>query len=415
VAKILFHTLVFPPDAITNAYILSDLARELHHTYGHEIRVLTTTPHYNLVDGDLGRQPLLPERGRWLLRSDFAGMICLHIRVPSVKGGVGMRLITAFRFHFLGLLAVLRMHWSCDVVISQSPPLSIGLIGSWMALLLGAKSIYIVQDIFPDGLIRQGKIRNSILIAALRILERWVYSSNHAVCGISEGFIRDLRPRVPRNRLLEIIPNFVNTDVYRPLPRDNEYARAHGLAKRLVVSYVGNVGNAQDFGPVFVAAQACADLPITFLIVGDGIRRQSLEEDARRRGLINLLFLGYQPREDTPWINASSDLTLILLAPHVGNHGFPSKVYTLMASARPIVLVGDPESDIAGLIRSTETGWVVPCGDDEGFSALVRRLYCERDTLTEYGERGLKVVEERFTVACVARKYNDLIARLTKA
>ena len=107
-AKILFHTLVFPPDAITNAYILSDLARELHHTYGHEIRVLTTTPHYNLVDGDLGRQPLLPERGRWLLRSDFAGMICLHIRVPSVKGGVGMRLITAFRFHFLGLLAVLR-------------------------------------------------------------------------------------------------------------------------------------------------------------------------------------------------------------------------------------------------------------------------------------------------------------------
>lgn len=411
-AKILIHTLVYPPDAITNAYILSDLARELKTKYGHELRVLTTTPHYNLVDADLNRQPLVPARGNWLLKSELDGIDSLHIRVPSVKGGVGTRLKTAFRFHTLGLLAMLLDRWKCDVVISQSPPLSIGLVGSWIARICGAKSVYIVQDIFPDGLIRQGRIKNRLLIALLRGLEKWVYRSNHAVCGISEGFARTLRPRVPNHRLLEVIPNFVNTGLYRVLPRINDYARERGLDKRFVVSYVGNIGNAQDFDGVFEAARTCAGLPISFLMVGDGIKKNRLEAEARRDGLANLEFWGYQPRESTPWINASSDLTLILLAPHVGSHGFPSKVFTLMASGKPIVLVGDPESDIAQLVCQSGAGWVVPCGDNKGFAELIQRLYNTRETLPQTGQLGWQAVQERFTVESVARQYHNLILRL---
>jgi len=395
--------------------MLADLARELKVTHGHELMVLTTTPHYNLVEADIGRQPMKPVRGQWLLESDFEGIRCLHVRVPATKGGVGTRLQTAFRFHTLGLLAIAQSKWRCDVVLSQSPPLSIGLVGSWMARRMGAKAVYIVQDIFPDGLIRQGKIKNPLLIAVLRGLERWVYRSNDAVCGISEGFARTLRPRVPKNRALEVIPNFVNTDVYRPLPRNNKYARQRGLDETFVVSYVGNIGNAQDFSPVFTAARACADLPISFLMVGDGIKRGALAARAKQEGIKNLEFWGYQPRDTTPWINASSDIALVLLAPHVGNHGFPSKVYTLMASGKPVVLVGDPESDIAQMVASAGVGWVVPCGDNNGFAELIKKLYHQRHSLGPIGQRGWQAVQEQFTVQCVARKYHELITRLLSA
>lgn len=411
-ARILIHSLVFPPDAITNAYILSDLARELRSKYGHDLMVLTTTPHYNLLEGDLQKQPMTPVYGNWLLRSDLDGIPCYHVRVPPVKGGAGTRMKTAARFHLLGLLAMVRIRWKCDVVISQSPPLSIGLVGSWIARILGARAVYIVQDIFPDGLIRQGKIRNRLLIAALKGLEKWVYRSSDAVCGISDGFAKVLRPRVPARRLLEVIPNFVNPDVYRPLPRTNKYAQEHGLSDRFVVSYVGNIGNAQDFTAVFAAARACKDTLAKFVIVGDGMHREKLAAQAAAEGLSNVEFWGYQPRESAPWINASSDLTLVLLAPHVGSYGFPSKVFTLMASEKPILLVADPASDIARLITESEAGWVAPCGDEDAFVRVVCEAMNNRDELARRAAAGGRAVRERFTLQVVARQYHDLVARL---
>lgn len=412
-AKILIHTLVFPPDANSNAYVLADLAHELKKAYGHELTILTTTPHYNFVDNYQRCQPMTPVLGNWLLKSDFDGIPCFHVRVPPVKGDVGTRLRTVFRFHVLGLFAALRLKWKYDLVISQSPPLSMGLVGSWIAGAAGAKSVFIVQDIFPDGLICQGKIKNKILIVFLRMLEKWVYCSNQVVSVISEGFADILKSRIFRRTILKIIPNFVNTDIYQPLPRNNDYSRDYGLDNKFVISYTGNIGNAQDFTGVFAAARACADLPISFLIIGDGIRRRELEVSAKREGLSNLQFWGYQPREATPWINASSDLTLVLLAPHVGSCGFPSKVYTLMASARPILLVGNPDSDIAKLVISTGAGWVVPCSDNDRFIEIIRKLYKERDMLTIFGERGKQAAQEQFTMKHVVRKYHELIMELT--
>lgn len=146
-ARIFFHTLVFPPDFNSNAYIFADLARELK-KYGHEIVVLTPPPHYNVTEAALEKQPMSPVRGRWLLRSDFEGIPCYHVRVPAVKGGIRTRMKTAFRFHTLGWYAARDLGMRFDIVLSQSPPLSIGLFSAWIANRHGAKSIYVVQDHF---------------------------------------------------------------------------------------------------------------------------------------------------------------------------------------------------------------------------------------------------------------------------
>ena len=79
-------------------------------------------------------------------------------------------------------------------------------------------------------------------------------------------------------------------------------------------------------------------------------------------GLTNLEVWGYQPRETTPWINASSDLCMVLLSPHVRCFSFPSKIYTLMACGKPVLLYGDPEADVARFVRDTGIGWVVRTG-----------------------------------------------------
>ncbi len=410
-ARILFHTLVFPPDAVSNAYVFSDLARELK-KYGHDIVVLTTTPHYHVTEAALENQPMTPLRGRWLLRSDFEGIPCYHIRVPAEKGGMWTRIKTAVRFHTLGWFAARIRDLRCDVVLSQTPPLSIGLLSAWMARRHGAKSIFVAQDIQPDSLINQGRIKNPLFIWLLRRLENRVYRNSDVVCSISEGLVETLRPRVPSGTLLREIPNFVNTDLYRPLPRTNDFSASHGLDSDFVVSYVGNLGNAQDFTPVMAAARQCGELPVTFLLAGEGVKYEALREEVSQSGLANLEICGYQPREMTPWINASSDLCLVLLSPHVRNYSFPSKIYTLMACGKPILLYGHPEADVARFVRETGIGWVVPNGDIDGFVATVRRLRQNRRELDECGKRALAVVRERFTAKAVARQYHELIEEL---
>jgi len=410
-ARVLLHTLLFPPDANANAFVFADLARELKKN-GHEITVLTTTPHYNVTDAGLANQPMSPVRGQWLLRSDFEGIPCYHVRVPAVKGGIRTRIKTGLRFHMLGWYAMKHLGLRFDIVLSQSPPLSIGLFSAWIAKRHRGKSIFIAQDIQPDSLMNQGRIKNPLFIRLLRALERRVYRQSDAVCSISEGLVEILRTRVPDRTLLREIPNFVNTDLYRPLPRHNDFSESLGLNSHFVVSYVGNLGNAQDFTPVIAAARQCADLPITFLLAGGGIKQEALREEVARDGLTNLKLCGYQARETTPWINASSDLCLVLLAPHVHNFSFPSKVYTLMACGKPVLLYGHPEADVARFVRETGIGWVVPSGDIDGFVTMVRHLSKNPHELEECGNRAITAVQKRFTAEAVGREYHKLIREL---
>lgn len=409
-AKILLHSLVFPPDANSNAYIFADLAKELR-ALGHDVTVLTTTPHYNRVQRDIDRQPMTP-LGPWLLRSEYEGIPCYHVRVAPEKGGMAMRIMTALRFHLLGTAAALRRRFACDVVVSQSPPLSIGMSSALIARRHGARSIYVAQDIFPDGLIHQGRIRNPLAIRFLRWLERRVYAASDAVVSISAGLVETLRPRVPARTLLRTIPNFVDTRMYRPLPRQNSFAREHGLEGVFVVSYLGNLGNAQNFTPVMKAADALRDEPVKFLLVGGGIKYGALVQEARDRRLSNLEILEYQPRESTPLINAASDLCLVLLSPHVRNFSFPSKVYTLMACGRPILLYGNPDADVARFVLEARVGWVVPDGDLDGFRETVKRLARDPSALAEAGKRGVGAVAEGFNSQSVARLYDALFQEL---
>jgi colanic acid biosynthesis glycosyl transferase WcaI len=412
-ARILMHTLLFPPDANSNAYMFADLARELQRL-GHDITVLTTTPHYARDEASLKKQPLINDGNRAVLRSSFEGIPCFHIAVPARKGGIRARIATAVRFHFWALAYGMRKQFACDIVLSQSPPLSIGLLSAWLARRHRAKSIYIAQDIFPDGLIQQGRIKNPLLIRAIRILEHLVYSRSHAVTSISGGLVDALRPRVPSTTELRTIPNFVNTTLYHPLPRNNEFSREYGLNDKFVVSYVGNLGNAQDLSPVLAAARECKDLPVKFLLVGSGIKEESLARELKHQVLDNVHLIGYQTRELTPMINAASDLCLVLLSPHVRNFSFPSKVYTLMACGKPILLYGHPQADVARFVSGTGIGWVIPNGDIEGFVEKVRHLCQCRSELQACAERALTSVKEKYTAEVVARQYDDLIGSLLK-
>ena len=412
-ARVLLHTLVFAPDGVSTAYLMTDLARQLH-ARGHDVTVLTTTPHYNVLPDNLARQPLRPRWGGLLAESACEGVRVLHVRMAPRGAKVIRRAFDFLWFHAAALLASVRTVGAYDIVLAPSPPLTIGVVAWLQGVRRGVPSVYNVQEIYPDFMINQGMLRSPRAIRAWHALERFVYERSAAVVPISDWFAQTIRQRGVTDDKLVVIPNFVDTELYRPLPRVNDFAREHGLVDRFTVLYGGTIGLSQDWESFLHAAEVLRDRPIDFVVVGGGARDAWLTAEVARRGLPNVKLLGYQPRERMPEINASSDLGTIPMKATTTSDTFPSKIYTILACARPVVVSADSDSELAWLIRTADCGTVVEPDNPHAYAAAVLDSFENRDRLAAAGARGRDYVVERYSKEAVGHAYDALIQRLVR-
>jgi colanic acid biosynthesis glycosyl transferase WcaI len=410
-SHILLHTLVFAPDSVSTAFLMTDLARQLHAS-GHDVTVLTTTPHYNLDPAALARQPLQRRLFGLAAQSSCDGVRVWHVRLPMKGERVYTRVLDYIYFHIMSLAIGLLLVRRYDIVITPSPPLTIGVVGWLLGTLRGAPSVYDVQEVYPDFAVNQGLIRNRLLIAVLKRLERFVYARSTHVVTISDWFTRIVRARgVPAGKV-STIPNFVDTALYQPLPRANRFAEQHGLRGSFVVLYGGNVGLSQDWDSFLHAAEVLRERPILFVVVGDGVRTKWLEQQISSRALTNVRLLGYQSRLLMPEINACADLCTIPMKTGTTSDTFPSKIYTIMACGKSVLVQADPDSELHWLVSSHGCGRVVPPDVPDAYAEAVLKAFLERELLPAEGEKGRVLVQDVYSKETVAARYHALITDL---
>lgn len=411
-ARILLLSLVFAPDSVSTSVIMTELALELQ-ALGHEVTVLTTTPHYNIDPEARARQPLRSRWGGLLYESRCEGIPVYHASIPVKGSRVTARLLDYIRFHTICTLDGFTVTGDYDVILAPSPPLTIGLNAWLLGLIRRVPFVYNVQEIYPDIAVSMGLLRNQWIIRLLEQLERFVYGRASAVVVISEWFRRALlRKGVPANKL-HVIPNFVDVDFVQPGPRDNEFARQHGLNGQFVVLYAGNIGLTQGFETIIETARALAAVPdLRFVIVGDGARRAWLEQRLATLNLENITLLPYQPRSLVPQIYASSDVCLVPLKKGSARGTFPSKIYTIMASGRPAIVSVDADSEAAWVVQQAQCGLAVPPDDPDALAQAILQAYQERDTFRTYGKNGRRYVVQHHSRQAVARQYHELITTL---
>ncbi len=406
---VLILSLVFPPDSVSTAEIMGDLAAELR-ARGDEVTVLTTTPHYNRDAAAEARQPMRPFWGSLLQKSEYHGIPVFHAAMPAKTPSVLRRILGWLGFHTVSTLAGLMSVPKPDVILAPSPPLSIG-ISAWMiGSLRGARFIYNVQEIYPDIAVNLGALHNRTLISILEGLERFVYRKAAAVTVIAPRMRKRLVAKgVPQSKV-HVIPNFVDLDRVVEAPRDNDFSRAHGLQDRFAITYAGNMGPAQGLDVVLEAARQLGDEPLVrFLLVGDGMLRAQFAREAAALPKGNVTVLPYQPNTLMPQIYGASDISLVPQAAATGSDAIPSKVYRIMASKRPLIAITEPESDLAALVRDANCGAIVPPGDAAQLAQVVRDALRHRAVWAEMGTRGREYVMTRYARAVVGAEYDALV------
>ena len=411
-ANILILTLVFPPDNVSTAHIMGDLAADLR-GYGHSVTVLTTAPHYN-HDAEAERaQPIRRLWGPLLGKSGYQGIQVFHTRMPKKGSNVFLRLAAWVGFHKLSILAGLTIVPKADIIIAPSPPLTIGAVAWLIGCLRGSRFVYNIQEIYPDIAIRLGALKNPSIIRLLCRLEGFVYGRAAKITVITPSMQHNLLGKgVPPSKI-EIVPNFVDMVDMRPLPKDNPFSRNHGIHDKFVVSYAGNMGVPQGLEIILEAARLLKqEKRITFMMIGDGMQRKPLRRRSETLGLDNLIFLPHQPYSRVAQIYSASDANLVPQTREAGFDAIPSKVYRIMACGRPVIAVTDAASDLARLVTDSGCGFVVRPNSSQELAAAVVRAFSDRDNWLDRGVAGRAYVSERYTRKAVTSRYDRIVREL---
>jgi glycosyltransferase involved in cell wall biosynthesis len=405
--RVLIHSIVFSPDGVSTAYLYNDIALGLVEN-GFDVIVLTTTPHYNVIESALTKQQLIKKLFGLYFVSYYHGIKVYHLPLKKYKKVI-FRLFSFVYWHFLSLIFGLTIK-NISFVISPSPPLSIGFISLLIAKFKAAKSVYNVQEIYPDLLINQGNIKSSVLIGLLKRFEKFIYNNSTAVITIDEIFYSKIKSRFINPNKLNIISNFVDTDLYKPIKAKLELPLIFDQSNdKIKLIYAGNIGFFQDWDPFLYAAKELKGENIEFLIIGEGVQKRFLEDSVKEQGLINVKIYPYQHRDFMPAINNLADIHFIVINKQIEQEGFPSKVYTIMACAKPMIVVTSVKTPLFNFLSERGCAELITENRSQGFVNSIIKLANDKSLRLNMGNNGYKHIQASYSKEIVISKYVNLL------
>ena len=411
--RILFFSHYYSPEGNAPATRVSALA-ERWAAAGHEVTVVTCAPNVPngvVYEGYRNRKTVEMLRGVKVVR--------VKTYIAANKGAV-KRMLNFVSYFFSALWTALRLP-KPDVAIATSPQIFCGYAGVWYKRLRRVPLVMEVRDIWPESMGAVGASIPRLAYWVLERIERAMYGACARLVTVGEGYrVRLVEKGVPENKV-SIVMNGTDLSVYKPGPKNEELLGKYGLTGKFVVSYIGTVGMACGLEVVLEAAEilinaekqrgeeaenlkrisatlllchsALKNAPchsalkrdVVFVIVGDGAHKANLEEEAKKRGLTNVVFTGRQPKESMPdWINVSDASLVHLKKAELFTTVMPSKIFESAGCKKPIVMGVDGYAK--KLVMDAQAGLDMKPEDAESLVACVQRLVDDPDLCRQLGE-----------------------------
>ncbi|WP_169577858.1 glycosyltransferase family 4 protein [Salisaeta longa] len=285
-----------------------------------------------------------------------------------------------------------------DVLVTKTDPPMLKVLGPLLGRATGAARVHWAQDLYPEvaeqvGVIAPGgglaNVMRRLSTAALRRHDRIVAVGR---CMRKRMLARGLAPS-----RISVCPN-PPPDGVRPVPhRDNSFRAAHASGDRFVVMYSGNMGLAHPFDAVLdAAARLQSTAPeVLFLLVGDGPRKDDLQQDVARRGLANVQFLPFQPLDRLSESLSAADVHVVTMETALTGLVVPSKLYGVLAAGRPALFLGPDASEAARTIREHEVGTVCPAATADALVQAIRYWKDHPSARAAAGERAAAYAEQQ--------------------
>lgn len=405
--RLIFVNRFFFPDHSATSQILSDLAFHLAAT-GREVHVITSTQIYDAPQASLPNDETVSD-------------VQVH-RVSSTCFGRNTLLGRSFDY-----LSFYRSVWRClmkiarqgDIIVAKTDPPLVSLVAMAAARRKGAGLINWLQDLYPELAIQLGvpfiqgpfaaglvKFRNRSLRAA---------EANIVVGGLMAKKVKALGLSTER---IHVIPNWCDDLAVKPLAQaENPLRKAWDLDGKFVCGYSGNLGRAHQFDTVLAAAELLRANPrIVFVMIGGGKRFRELSKAVEKRDLSNSFrFIPYQERKFLALALNVPDVHWLSLNPKLEGMIVPSKFYGVAAAAKPIVVIGDNQGELAQLVHEHHCGFVIGPDDASGLAAALLKLEREPSAAVEMGIKARRMLDGQFSRKQALTRWSELLEQLDKS
>jgi glycosyltransferase involved in cell wall biosynthesis len=387
--NILFLTDNFPPETNAPATRTHEHARNWV-SAGHQVVVLTNVPNF-----PTGR--VFPGyRNKLWQREVMDGIRVVRVwTYVTANEGFFRRSLDYFSFGVTGVIGGLFLS-TPDVIVATSPQIFTALGGCILAWIKRRPFVFELRDLWPDSIVAVGAMREGLLLRMLRRLEYWLYHRSAKIVSVTNAFKQILVANgIPRGKIA-VIRNGVDLEAFVPGPKPVELARRLGFEGKFVAAYVGTIGMAHGLDALLSAAERLRDRrDLAFVLVGAGAERTRLEEDAKRRGLGNVIFVGPVDKQEVKEYWRLCDVALVLLKDvSLFHHVIPSKIFEAMGTGRPIILGVRGESQ--ELLQRAGAGIVIPPEDSQALAEAITRLMDNSTFRQDMGAAGRRFVETEF-------------------
>lgn len=397
---IYIHQQFYTPNMVGVAGVRSyEMGRRLV-ARGHEVEIVTSDTHAKRGD------PL-----KWY-ETDEAGIKVNWLPLTySNKMSFKQRIVTFLRFAW-------KSGWKAasldgDVIYATSGPLTIAIPAIFAALIQRKPLVFEVRDLWPEGAIQLGVLKNPVAKFLSRVLERCAYHYSKHIVALSPGMKNGIVAAGVRADKVNVIPNASDLDFFDPTAKGSASREKFQLDGKFSFAYFGTMGLANGLDYVLEAAAILKHRgieDILFILHGDGMQRAGLEARVESEELDNVAFSGpVESKAEVADLAAAVDVCMTIYNNYpVLATCSPNKLFDTFAAGKP-ALTNMP-GPLQALLEENGCGVFVDPNSPEDFAnKAVEMSKLSEEAINQMKLNSRSLGERVFSRAMLADKLAQIL------
>ncbi len=225
-----------------------------------------------------------------------------------------------------------------DVVIASSGPITVGIPGLFAKLIRRRKLVFEVRDLWPDGAIELGLLKNRFLQKLAYMLESMCYRNSDLIVALSPGMKKEIETKCKSSKVISVT-NSANLELFskaRVFPEEIDLFQSREYAL-----YTGNIGMVNNVSWMFNAAKLLKQMnrsDIKIVWIGDGQLKAHFEKRKVEEQVDNLIILDLMPKRNlVPIVQHALICLAPLMESKILNTSSPNKFFEALAAGVPVI------------------------------------------------------------------------------
>lgn len=335
---------------------------------GFHVHVITGWPNYpegKLFKGYGFLKNTFETKGRLLIR-----------RLPLIPRGSGskFRLLLNYSSYFLSTflytlyLIVFKKKYK-KILVHHTSPFFIAFSAVLYKKMKNSNAILWDLDLWPQTLQAMGLIKSPLIISIFENIIKKTYQAFDIVFIGSKSFESIAQKRIEPHKI-EYFPNwadkeFEKTNLPVNCPKKND---------KIIITYTGNLGQAQGLDIVIKAIKALKNKNLEFNFIGAGRDQERLQELVIKNNLsLNINFINRVSSKNLlPFFEKTHYLFLSLKNNPIFHKTVPAKLQTYLAIGKPII--SSVSGETKKLLIQNNCGYCTDGGNEKELTKIFETL-----------------------------------------